>query len=190
MNVNRLTIKLYIEDAEAYEITNIVPVFHRWIREDAVPGLLIDVADYKHVPDGPGIILIGHEVDYALDEGYGRRGFFIRRKRTQVGALAENLQETLAWAVQAGQLLQQDSGLTLLTNELEISFPDRLNVPNDDETFTAVQTEITPILQTAFNTDAIEITNTSVDERRPLTLKVSLAHAPAFADLNEVAVSA
>ena len=47
-------------DPEAF-----VPVFHDWIRRGAVEGLLIDVARYGHVHHGPGIMLVGHEGDYA-----------------------------------------------------------------------------------------------------------------------------
>lgn len=36
----------------AFEKESIVKMFHRWIQQAAVPGLLIDVADYLHVPDG------------------------------------------------------------------------------------------------------------------------------------------
>ncbi|MCL4267882.1 MAG: hypothetical protein KJ069_32245, partial [Anaerolineae bacterium] len=101
MSVNRITIKFFIAGGEGYEVTNVTPIFHRWIQTEAVPGLLIDVADYKHVAEGPGIILIGHEVDYALDMGHGRAGFLTRRKRINGGTLAENLQEALATAVAA-----------------------------------------------------------------------------------------
>ena len=39
--------------AGSIDLTQAIPVFHRWIQEQALPGLLIDVADYRHVPEGP-----------------------------------------------------------------------------------------------------------------------------------------
>ena len=41
-------------------------------REHAFDELMIDVADYKHVKHGPGVVLVGDANDYYLDEGEGR----------------------------------------------------------------------------------------------------------------------
>ncbi|HRQ40912.1 MAG TPA: hypothetical protein PLD25_23605 [Chloroflexota bacterium] len=168
MSVNRITIKFFIEDGAGYEITNVVPVFHRWIQTTAVPGLLIDVADYKHVADGPGIILIGHEVDYALDNSHGRAGFLTRRKRINQGTLAENLREALATAVTAAQQFTEDTGLALRRDEIEITFPDRLHAPNNEETFAQFRQETQVVLQKQYGN--VELRNGAVDERRPLTI--------------------
>jgi hypothetical protein len=175
MSVNRITIKFFIEELAEFEVTAVIPIFHRWIQEAAVPGLLIDVADYKHVPDGPGIILIGHEVDYALALGngpkplrVGRPGFFTRRKRIETGTLAENLQQTLDWARTAAKQFTQDTGLALV-KEIEIAFPDRLHAPNNAETFAAFREEALGVLASVYG--EVELTNGAVDGRRPLTLR-------------------
>ena len=49
-------------------------VFHQWIRDSVCPEMLIDVADYRHVPAGPGVMLIGHEANYSLDNRENRLG--------------------------------------------------------------------------------------------------------------------
>lgn len=41
-------------------------VFHRFIQRRLVEGFLLDVADYRHVPNGPGMMLVGVDVDYNL----------------------------------------------------------------------------------------------------------------------------
>ncbi|MGC4094191.1 MAG: hypothetical protein QM756_41025 [Polyangiaceae bacterium] len=54
----KVQIKLFASaDAhtEAY-----VPVFHRWIRENVLNELMIDVVDYSHVAHGPEVVLLGH----------------------------------------------------------------------------------------------------------------------------------
>ena len=43
-----------------FELADAVAVFHQWIRDGVCPEMLIDVADYRHVPAGPGVLLIGH----------------------------------------------------------------------------------------------------------------------------------
>ena len=49
------------------DIESFVPLFHNWIQEDRIPNhTMIDVANYKHIPDGPGIMLITHEGNFSL----------------------------------------------------------------------------------------------------------------------------
>ena len=63
----RISVKLFTTDPEAeVDLHKYIRVFHEFIKEKKVEGLLIDVADYSHVPEGPGIVLIGHDVDYSL----------------------------------------------------------------------------------------------------------------------------
>ena len=69
MNPQRIAVKLYLEDPAALDPEELVPVFHRFIREDVVTGVPIDVARYGHVSDGPGIMIIGSLKDHALDLG-------------------------------------------------------------------------------------------------------------------------
>ena len=43
------------------DIESFVLLFHNWIQEDRIPNhIMVDVANYKHIPDGPGIMLIAH----------------------------------------------------------------------------------------------------------------------------------
>ena len=66
-DLHRIGIKIASADG-ALPARELVPVFHRWIQTGAVPGhLLIDVADYDHVPEGPGILLVAHEGNLGMD---------------------------------------------------------------------------------------------------------------------------
>ena len=69
MNPLRIAIKLFVapDPTVPVDLEPFTPLFHEFIQKASVPGLLIDVADYAHVPNGPGIILIGNEVDYGID---------------------------------------------------------------------------------------------------------------------------
>ena len=73
---HKLQLKIYLtpESARALDVEALIPVFHRWIKQHLLPELTIDVANYLHVPQGPGVVLIGHGSDYFLDEGEGRPG--------------------------------------------------------------------------------------------------------------------
>src|SRR5687768_6050569 len=75
----KIQVKIFAE--RDVPVDGYVPVFHRWIRDALIPELLIDVVDYTHVPDGPAVMLIGHDSDYALDRGGGKLGLLYANKR-------------------------------------------------------------------------------------------------------------
>ena len=86
---HRISVKFYFEDLSV-DVEEFIPVFHRWIRENVVPNeLLLDVADYKHIVDGPAILLVGHEADYVVDLTGGKPGFQYVRKRDLGADLSE-----------------------------------------------------------------------------------------------------
>ena len=74
MDLHKFGIKFFAADGEGIDILKLSPVYHRWIQQNALEDLLIDVADYSHVPAGPGVMLIAHEGNYALDETGHERG--------------------------------------------------------------------------------------------------------------------
>jgi hypothetical protein len=173
----RISAKFFIENEVAVDLAAVIPMFHRWIRHRAVPGLLVDVADYKHVPDGPGILLVGHEGDYAVDVRNGRPGIQYTHKRTWLEAtLAERLQVVLDRALQAVQVLQSDSdlGWTIRTNAVELVFPDRLHIPNTPETFAAVKSEIQTALRAQFVSE-VSVVHVGEGKKRPFTIHATLA---------------
>ena len=68
MDLHKFGIKFFANTGERFDILKLIPVYHRWIQHSALQGLLIDVADYSHVPAGPGVMLIAHEGNYALGD--------------------------------------------------------------------------------------------------------------------------
>src|SRR5690606_5668475 len=94
------------EDAEKF-----VPVFHRWIRDDVLDELVIDVADYTHVPEGPGVVLVGHGSDYYVDLAENRPGLLYSRKR-DLPEGANLIDDALRRALNAVRLLEEEAGLT------------------------------------------------------------------------------
>jgi hypothetical protein len=174
----RISVKFFVDAGEAVEPSALIPLFHRWIRERHLPGLPIDVADYKHVPDGPGVLLMGHEADYAWDGRYNRTGLFYKHKREwPSSSFQDRLSHVLQRANQALALLQEAPelpGVTFHTEELEISFPDRLNVPNTPQTLAELREVITAVLQTHYPENDIVLTHVHTEARRPFTLNISL----------------
>ncbi|KAA3661686.1 MAG: hypothetical protein DWQ04_15710 [Chloroflexi bacterium] len=190
---NRINVKFFVENDESLDLMAVGAVFHRWIQTAAVPGRLLDVADYKHVPQGPGILLVGNDGDYGLDLGNGRSGLLYTHKREWPGdGLHERLRLTWQRALQATVLLADEPALALdfRADEVEIAFVDRLHLPNTDEVLTAVYDEIVSLLRELTGDESVSIARSEGDVRRPFTLHVSIPSSPTLADLlaNVVAV--
>jgi hypothetical protein len=102
-----------------------VPIFHEWIRADRLPDeTLIDVADYSHLKEGPGVVLVAHRSAYGIDSVGGGLGLTYRD-----GSKAPRLEDTFVRALRACQALENE-GFHFRTDEVRIRFLDRLRAPN------------------------------------------------------------
>ena len=185
--IKKLNLKLFIENPEALDIDAVIPVFHGWIRDNLLEGLPIDVADYKHVPNGPGLMLIGHDGDYAIDFANGRSGLWYSHKREWSAATDLQGQIRLAWErlIHAAQLLENDPTLAIRFSvaELELTLADRLNAPNNATTFALVRDDVQAVLSELLGGAAVGLAWTNEDVRRPFTLSVTIDNAPALTEL-------
>ncbi|HYQ00476.1 MAG TPA: hypothetical protein VER96_17485 [Polyangiaceae bacterium] len=180
----RLQLKLYLEPSEHFELEALIPVFHRFIRDQVLKDLVIDVVDYSHVPDGPGVVLIGHAADYYVGALDGALGLVFSRKRGGPGEGAR-LEDALHRLVNVARLLEQESGLKLrfTSNELSLRLTDRLRAPNDDATFASTQAEVQALFGRVYGGDvAIERLPGS---KEPLSLRIKAASAPSLEALLE-----
>ena len=179
MAPKRIAAKLYVNEQEQVDLPGLIPVFHGWIQEKKVDGLPIDVADYKHVVDGPGVLLVGHEGDYALDGANGRFGLRYDFKREWPhDTLAGRLHIVLQRLLHGAHLLAEDADLTVNTAALQLVFLDRLRTPNTAATLAAVRDDIEAVLKELFAGGPVSLAWVEADERRPFTLDVTIPHAP------------
>lgn len=142
MNIQHINIKIYLENPEAVNLANYAAVFNSWIQEQRLDELLIDVADYLHVHNGPGIMLIGYEADYCLDNRAGRLGLLYNRKAQLDGTTQEKLTQAVRAALTAAQILENENGLKFNFSEVQVIVNDRLLVPNTAETFAALEPDL------------------------------------------------
>ena len=173
----KIQLKLFLTDDSALDLHDVIPVFHRWIQQQTVGGLLIDVANYAHVPSGPGVMLIGHEVDYAIDLSDGRTGLLHTRKPSRTAgnqSFAQELQTAINALFAARDALTNDPALNLQfsPHELELRIADRLLAPNTASAFDALRAD----LQAAFvaTVGPVSLERVINDNRRPLTVRVKL----------------
>ncbi|HTL29581.1 MAG TPA: hypothetical protein VL282_10170 [Tepidisphaeraceae bacterium] len=157
LDSSKLVIKLYIDDAGPLAHDQFVPVFHSLIQSHSIRDhLLIDVADYAHVANGPGIVLVAHEANFYLDDVDGRWGVTYSRKTPLAGGFIERLGACFHTVFDVAQLLEQDprlGGIRFKTTETTLKINDRLYAPNTPETFAAVKPDLEKFTHDLFGPD-------------------------------------
>src|ERR1700680_2405730 len=152
--MQHVNVKLLLGNPEAVDLEPLIPVFHDWIRDQVGEGLLLDVADYRHVDAGPGVVLIGHEGNYSVDNTDNRLGVRYNRKAALDGSNQDRLKQAARAALTACQRLEAESrmGGKLRFNgqEMEIFINDRLLAPNSDETRKLFKSDFETFFQQLF----------------------------------------
>ena len=171
MDSYKLAVKFFIQDASQLNVKDFVPVFHRWIQQRALAGhQLIDVADYSHVHEGPGTVLVSHEANLHADLGGGRLGLLYVRKQPLPGEFGDRLRATFEFCLRAAAMLEDDPTLAgrvrFGTGEAIFRIHDRLHAPNSTQTFAELRPQLESFLKSLYAAPAIEL-----DHRAdPLTL--------------------
>ena len=139
MQLQHVNVKLLVQNPEDANLEPLIPVFHGWI-ESRVENeeLLIDVADYTHVPAGPGVVLIGHEGNFSVDDTGNRLGVRYNRKAFLDGSNQDCLTQATRAALRACQRLEAEPRLSgkfrFNGQDIEIFINDRLAAPNNAAT--------------------------------------------------------
>ncbi len=147
----QLELKFFAEENRMPPPSEFVPVFHRWIQTRRLPDeLLIDVADYSHVHHGPGVVLVGHEAFYAIDQAEGRPGLLCRPRSLASRDGPSRLRELFRRALRARALLQEEptlgEGFRFRNDEMRFRIHDGRVAPNRETTHEAVEAELSRFL--------------------------------------------
>ena len=187
MNTVKYELKLFVEDASGVDLEEFIPIFHHWIQNQELEELLIDVADYRHVPEGPGIVLIAHDAHYAMDLADGRLGLlYSRRRETQprrrdIQSVADRLRSVWQCTLTACQRLAAHPALSgrlqFRGNELLLRCNDRLHGPNTTAAYTALCQHLEPFLATLYTGQHVEVEHYSEHPSR-LTVGIKVAESP------------
>jgi hypothetical protein len=160
-SLQRIGIKVFVTASEGIRMRDFVPVFHSWIQKQCLEDhLLIDVHDYSHIHEGPGILLVGHEANISMDMAEGRLGLLYHRKQPLAGPLKDRLAAILRAAQHCCSMLEREASfeakLRFGAGELLVIANDRLLAPNDSATLSSLQADLSaafePLLGRVFMT--------------------------------------
>src|SRR5579871_4602378 len=114
MELHRLGIKFFAADPASIRLEEFIPLFHSWIQRQAIPGhLLIDVHDYSHMHNGPGILLVAHEGNFSIDSMDGRPGLAYFRKTPTSLPAAGHIAAAIQSALDGCRLLEKETDVRL-----------------------------------------------------------------------------
>jgi hypothetical protein len=182
-----VSVKLFVVDSTGVRLEELIPVFHRWIKEDLLDDeLQIDVANYEHVPKGPGVVLICDKAHYYFDVRAGRAGLRYRGRREARAAGAEAVTRAFRSALHAARLLEADPVLEgryrFRTDEVEFGIYDRLLAPSDVGTLVAIRPELEEAVRGLYGTDDVAI-ELSSSPKEPFMVTVRSGASPSLEEL-------
>ncbi len=178
MELQKIEIKFFAVEREPVPLTAFIDLFHGWIQ--ASDGVYHDVADYSHMHQGPGIVLVAPDFFVSVDETGGRRGFLFSQKARLEGSKQERLARVFQSALENCRRLQAEPALQkkleFRFDEFEITLNDRLLAPNGDESYQALKAEVEPFVSRLFGGAPVSLQQES-DARRRVRLRIQ-AMAP------------
>ena len=178
MELQKIEIKFFAVEREPVPLTAFIDLFHGWIQ--ASDGVYHDVADYSHMHQGPGIVLVAPDFYVSVDETGGRRGFLFSQKAALDGTNQERLARVFQSAVENCRRLQAEpivqGKMEFRFDEFEITLNDRLLAPNGDESFQALKSEIDRFVGGLYGGVPVSLQQES-DARRRVRLRIQ-AMAP------------
>lgn len=160
LDAPQFSFKVPVAASQRLLLKDIVPVFHSWIVEDTLPELLIDVADYAHVREGPGVLLIAHEAAYSIDETYGEQGLlYVRKRRDAPLSPEEAIRDTLRSTLLACRQLEEEPRLNAEFDLTRIQFRinNRKAAPNSKATFEAVAPILSEVLTPLLGAGSLDL---------------------------------
>jgi hypothetical protein len=175
MNLQYLNWKIQLANPAEAEPDEWFKVFSTWIPD--APEIFIDVADYKHVPDGPVTLLVGHYVNYSLDAAGRRLGLLYDYKHPVEGDNEEKIRASLLGLLRVAKRLEEDAGFThkpkFDTRGLRFIVNSRAVAPNTPATFEAVKPELAKVLAKAFGEGNFTLAHPT-DPRQRFSVEISV----------------
>jgi hypothetical protein len=176
INLQKVNVKVFLDAAQGLEADALLAVFGRWRLEEGEE--IVDLADYAHVPEGPGILLVSHRWHFGVDWDGGRPGLFYSSRKGLEGSLEERFAAVIRAGFEKGRRLLAEPELRgsaqPLAGELEVVINDRLLAPNTDQSDAALRPALEAALKRLYAGGSYELRR-DADPSRRLGYRVSAA---------------
>lgn len=168
MDLQYLNWKIFLENPADTETEEWFKVLNEWIPDS--PEVFLDVADYKHVSDGPVLVLVGHTLNLSLDAALRRPGLLLDYKQPLDGSNPDKLKSTLVSLLKAAQRLEGEPGLhhkpRFKATELQLIVNSRAVAPNTPATLEAVKPDLVKILSQSYGEGGFSLSHDASPKAR------------------------
>jgi hypothetical protein len=176
MEPERFCLKFFARPDTDVDDEVFIAIFHEWIRYQKLAGVLLDVADYRHVPHGPGVMLITHDINFAMDRAAGRFGLFAQQKLNQAENRRDQILSLVRPTVAFGALLESDwrvkKNLSFEAGQFHLMSNDRLRLPNTDTAYAGILPDLKAAAAIIYPGREISLARMENDARERLTVTV------------------
>jgi hypothetical protein len=140
---------LAVETPSPLDISPLLTIFSRWRLEES-PMRWVDLADYAHVPVGPAALLVGKRGNLSLERDYHSAALVYRNRRDLEGDAANRLRASMRRGLALFRRLVSErefpGAITVVAGQGSISWPDRVSVPNDEDSRIALEEPVGTVL--------------------------------------------
>ena len=155
LDLARIQVKILSNAAVDISLDPFLEIFNRW-RKEKHPLEWVDLADYAHVPKGPGIVLIGNRGNLSFDLGDPAPWILYAAKKGLTGTHRERLQSAFLTGMDLSSRLSMENNfpreVRLQTSALELRFNDRLATANSEATDIEIRPAIVDTLNALMGT--------------------------------------
>lgn len=172
--LTKFNVKVFATAKGTVNFRAFIPVFHRFIQEQKLGGLLVDVAEYTHVAQGPQVLLVAHEGQWVLDNTGGEVGLVYSQRHAPAEAAASPeaaLKRALKEALAGCALLEEQpeakaAGLTFQPRRIEVVANDRLAAPNEPASYALIEPAVQSVVGAALPGDPVTLAREANPRRR------------------------
>ena len=169
MELQRVNVKLFTDAPEQVVLDPFLDIFARWREDAGHPSRWVDLADYAHIPRGPGVMIIGKQGNLALDLADPGPGILYANKENLEGTVEDRILETFRRCLALTAVLTAEpeypSDLKPRPGFWELSFNDRLETPNTDATDRLLRPAVEATVGRLLGTDHTLIRQTDPQRR-------------------------
>lgn len=184
-SLQKIDVKLAVDVSSDFNFDVLLRIFGDWRLEEGEE--LIDLADYLHVPNGPGCLLVSHLWHLGIDRESGRPGVLLSSRAGLDGSVGDRVKQAVKRAlVKAERLLGQDGvkgQVSARPGAIDVVINDRLRAPNTSESDAAFRPALESVLDSLYGASAYSI-HRDEDPARRLSYRVEAnGEAPALGEL-------
>ena len=165
LDLQRIHIKILSDAPQDLKLEPFITIFGRWRADKSHPAGWVDLADYAHVPRGTGIVLAGYHANIAFDMTGPAPGVLYVSRNGLSGDLAARIRSAFASCFELSSKLIAEKefpkGVKLVTDSMELRFPDRLVTPDTPGTDAEVRAPIEAVVKQLFGEHRAMLTRES-----------------------------